>query len=235
MLAGLITYIEIVKCSDISTYFVLILSLLSSECALPCQVPSVQDVDTPDAGTSLRLVATVEQIKEDTEGSLQKFLNYAERCVNQFVKIVQEQDSATVQSECFQNSCFCKDATSQERPGHCGVIYNVSSAGESSSCAHVRPPRFRAEHLKKYVQACCTSRGDVDTLPADTLFFVSDAGRHGNESDAQEASQNLCVEQFPRTQAMMEVSDQELLLDASRLARQLTKFNCEGLIANATK
>ena len=125
----------------------------------------------------LDLVVTVQQQEADSDGKLKDFLEYATKTVRNFVKIIVEDDTAGLESDHLSGTVLA-DKT---RSGNIGIIYQTAMSGESDSTPHVRPPRFRADHFKKRVKACCKVRGDPDSIDDQFIFFMFDAGRHGND------------------------------------------------------
>ena len=127
---------------------------------------------------TVETLVSKEQIAADSDGKLNDFLAYAERIVAQFVTIVVEQSTAAEQAEEFKKTCLYGTCI-----GNIGCVYLGSCAGESSSTPHLRPPRFRADHLRKLVKAINITRGDPSSIDDQVRFFVSDAGKHGNERE----------------------------------------------------
>lgn len=108
----------------------------------------------------LRSFLTTEQLqkmKEEEADSLRTWADAALQHVARYVKLFVEPTTHLLLAEVLSSTVMA------EGPGthnsHSVVYYDVKTAGESSSHAHVRPPSFKQERLRKVVQGYLIARG----------------------------------------------------------------------------
>ncbi len=148
-----------------------VLELLSQEvCGKPGVHPKLQD-----DGKSTGLCITIDDIlgvglatddtqsaphelqqmllEKDPNGKLLEYRTFAATLRNQFVKLIEEPQSAAAFSDTLLSSALgqvLKDLTSSD--GYVGVMYYPPAAGEPITHPHLRISPLRDEHLKKLVK-----------------------------------------------------------------------------------
>ena len=106
----------------------------------------------------------------DAAAELMTLAKQAEELVDQFVKLVVEQDSNVAMVAVMQ-SC-----PASQTPKRAILIYDSKCAGEATAQPHVRRPQFRRDHFGKVLNAFCQSRG-ADQLSENDLLLFFDGGR----------------------------------------------------------
>ena len=139
-------------------------------------VQTGQDDDREDASDAGRPVLhevlgeIIAEEDSDAAAELLTFARQAEEIVDQFIKLIAEQESNSAMVAVMQG---CPAAQTTKRAI---FVYDSKCAGEASAQPHVRRPQFRRDHFSKVLGAFCRSRGSDQLQDPDLLLFF-DGGR----------------------------------------------------------
>ena len=108
--------------------------------------------------------------EDEKAQQLMAFAKQAEEIVDQFVKLVVEQDSVQAMGQIMEN---CVSLTGAKRAI---FVYDSKVAGEATAQCHIRRPQFRREHFQKICSSFVRGRGGPQPREGDLVIFF-DGGR----------------------------------------------------------
>ncbi|CAK9007427.1 Uncharacterized protein SCF082_LOCUS9454, partial [Durusdinium trenchii] len=142
-------------------------------------------------------------VDEDDDETAQKLISYAkeaEQLVDQFVRLVVEQDSMQGMGQILES---CASMSNDQRAI---LVYDTKVAGEATAQPHVRRPQFRKDHFQKIASAFTRGRGGPQPRSEDAVcvldggrqlsslvlgacvkFFGDEQGQHWEKKQRQEA------------------------------------------------
>ena len=137
--------------------------------------PVVAEVDEDDQEDQAQ-AKIAKQIAPGTEQEFQKFVDYADRLVRQYVSLVVEPASEEALTD------MIKDKPVGKAHANFGtsflINFDVKASGESMTHPHLRTVSVNEAYIKQMVGSVIAARGGI---AENDVYLLYDAGKHGNE------------------------------------------------------
>lgn len=140
-----------------------------------------------DGQVPLESLFAINVLRDCPREKLNVWRDHADKIVRQFITLKEEGADMSAVAESLRSTVLKTDSDKITGDGQILVLYDSKLSGEASSHPHLRPPPFRAQHLRKCFGGFFAHADNEDELPEKCVFLVLDGGRHGLDNQINQA------------------------------------------------